>query len=326
MADGKPRNPKRAPLGWFGGKWFLVRDYALLDSSSIEAFKAFLAGGTAGVVSKTAVAPVERVKLLAQIEGLRACDMTRRSITHIAWDIWHLEGLQSFWKGNGPTVLRVIPNKGILFMCNDYFVALMSPATRETLLGRFVAGSLSGATSVTFTYPLEVIQSRMASGKHHGGIIDCLRSILSTEGFRSFYKGYSASLLGVLPYTGGQFFLYEGGKRWLQHVQAKTELSIWEKFVVGAISGKCAQAFSYPMDTVRRRLQVGTFFSQTYTSPWDCCKSIFRSEGVAGFYRGMSLNALRAMPSQGVQFAAYEVLKDLLSIRSSKSSSSPSCH
>ena len=200
------RDHKKAPLGWFGGKWFLVRDYAILDSSSMEAMKAFVAGGTAGVLSKTAVAPVERVKLLTQIEGLRAYE-TRRSISRIALDIWHLEGLQAFWRGNGPTVLRVIPNKGILFMCNDYYISLIRSASGDTLASRFAAGSLSGATSVTFTYPLEVIQSRMASGKYNAGIFDCIRRTWNIDGPRSFYKGYSASLLGIIPYTGSQFFL-----------------------------------------------------------------------------------------------------------------------
>ena len=131
---------KTAPIGWFGGKWFLVRDYAVMDSP--HAMKSFAAGGIAGMLSKIVVAPVERVKLLTQIEGLRT---SRRSIIRIAYDVWHLEGFQAFWKGNGPTVLRVIPNKGILCLCNDYYLsplrvtspcgAVFSPeAFREQLL------------------------------------------------------------------------------------------------------------------------------------------------------------------------------------------------
>ena len=310
---GVRRHHKRAPFGWFGGKWFLVRDYAVMDSP--QAMTSFAAGGIAGMLSKIGVAPVERVKLLTQIEGLRA---SRRSIIRIAYDVWHLEGFQAFWKGNGPTVLRVIPNKGILFLCNDYYLSLMTFDSDISLWGRFFAGSLSGATSVTFTYPLEVLQSRMASGsRKYVGIVDCFLQTWRVDGMRAFYKGYSASLFGIIPYTGSQFFLYEGGKNWIRSFRSQRELSIWEKFMIGAISGKCAQAFSYPMDTIRKRLQVGSLHaeSEVSASPRECCRNIFKNEGVSGFYRGMSLNAFRAMPSQGIQFAAYEVLKDLFGIK-----------
>lgn len=314
---GAGRDKKKAPLGWFGGKWFLVRDYCVLDAPS-EAAKAFVAGGAAGALSKTVVAPVERVKLLTQLEGCNAAGAPR-SIAAIAKDVWRLEGWRGFWRGNGPTVLRVVPNKGILFMCNDYYVSLLTFDGDISMAGRFIAGSMSGATSVTFTYPLEMLQARLGSSSRYAGIRDCLQRTWGGEGPRAFYRGYTASLLGIIPYTGSQFFLYEGGKRLLRRFHAKRNrceevpLPVWEKFLVGAASGKCAQACSYPMDTVRRRLQVGS--AVAFHGPWDCCKSIWRSEGLLGFYRGMSLNAFRAMPSQGVQFAAYEVFKDLFGIR-----------
>ena len=82
------RDRKKAPVHWFGGKWFLVRDYSLPGG----VWKTFSCGALAGVASKTIVAPVERVKLLAQLEGTK-------SFSKIIREVWHLEGPSGFWKG-----------------------------------------------------------------------------------------------------------------------------------------------------------------------------------------------------------------------------------
>jgi hypothetical protein len=63
------RDPRQAPLHWAGGKWFIVKDYRFFNDS-VLAMKSFIAGGIAGAVSKTSVAPAERLKILMQTESL----------------------------------------------------------------------------------------------------------------------------------------------------------------------------------------------------------------------------------------------------------------
>src|SRR4051794_11293757 len=118
MTDSTVAPGSQVPLGWFGGRWFMAKDY-IPHNDTVVAVKSFIAGGAAGASSKTVVAPLERVKILIQIENMRASEQFRpsRTIPSIAKDVLFQEGFRSFWKGNGTNVVRIIPNKGILFMC-----------------------------------------------------------------------------------------------------------------------------------------------------------------------------------------------------------------
>ena len=93
------------------------------------------------------------------------------------------EGFLAFWKGNGANCIRIIPNKGILFMCNDLFIAkLQRNLTELTLWHRLASGSLSGAILITVTYPLDLVTARLSSGAQFNGIWHCLSDTLKVEG------------------------------------------------------------------------------------------------------------------------------------------------
>lgn len=78
------------------------------------------AGGFSGAGAKTCVAPLERIKMLCQIKGMS--DPTARpSIRGVAAEIFKSEGVLAFWKGNLANVVRIVPNKAVLFSCNDYY-------------------------------------------------------------------------------------------------------------------------------------------------------------------------------------------------------------
>ena len=76
----------------------------------------------------------------------------------------------------------------------------------------------------------------------------------------------------------------------------------------GACAGFLSQTASYPIDTVRRRMQLqGAVGSERmYSNAFSCAASVFRKEGLVAFYRGLSANLLRAAPNTAVQFTAYE--------------------
>jgi solute carrier family 25 phosphate transporter 23/24/25/41 len=146
---------REAPLLAAGVKWYAADDLVL-------GAKAFVCGGTAGAVSKTCVAPLERVKIKLQVSSVIA--QQQQSAMQIYAAIVKEEGALALWRGNAANVVRVIPNKGILFMCNDlYTKKLQTPGKPLTDTQRIIAGSLSGATIVCCTYPLDISQTRLAS-------------------------------------------------------------------------------------------------------------------------------------------------------------------
>ena len=75
-----------------------------------------VSGGGAGAISKTSVAPIERIKVLLQVEK-----GSSSGFTSIARNILRTQGPLAFWRGNGVNVLRIIPNAAIKFSCNDAY-------------------------------------------------------------------------------------------------------------------------------------------------------------------------------------------------------------
>jgi hypothetical protein len=224
-------------------------------------------------------------------------------------------------------------------MCNDTYMRWISPtpAPNSPPLSpadwhKLLAGSMSGATVVTFTYPLDIVQTRLATaeaggGAQYKGIWDCATKMVRNEGWKAFTKGYWPSVLGIMPYTGSQFYAYDKLDRWMQDEKGRT--TIPQKLTAGCLAGALpppslllrllgtdlsspsftgvfAQSVSYPLDTVRRRMQVqgaGGSVSAPYKNSIDCARQMWAQEGMRSFYRGLILNAARAGPSQAVQFA-----------------------
>lgn len=81
---------------------------------------------------------------------------------------------------------------------------------------RFIAGSLAGITSQSLTYPLDLARARMAVTDRYTGY-RTLRQVFARiwveEGPRTLFRGYWATVLGVIPYAGTSFFTYETLKR-----------------------------------------------------------------------------------------------------------------
>jgi len=285
---------------------------ALSVSYIWEASKGFSAGAAAGVIAKTSLAPLDRVKLLTQIERLRG---TNRSIPRLVADVYQIEGIRAFWKGNGANCIRIIPNKGVLFACNDFFTSqiVKDHNAQITPLQRFLSGTASGAILITVTYPLDLVQCRLASGAPFDGILHCFTNTVKVEGMRGLFRGYFASVLNIAPYTGCQFGTYELCKRYfaelgLEHDPSSVSISL----VAGTIAGTFAQALFHPLETIRRRLQVqGRIGEREYSGFLNCINKMYQKEGLRSFFRGIWLNAMRAGPSQGIQFVSFTFFKNL---------------
>ena len=124
--------------------------------------KETLAGALAGALSKTAVAPVERVKLLMQLKGSisRQPSKSPSSAFQVAHSVYVNEGIFAFWRGNTPNILRQAGTSGLNFMLMDHYKRVVNPIvsysvceiTREdktrqrkrALVSSFLSGGLAG--------------------------------------------------------------------------------------------------------------------------------------------------------------------------------------
>jgi solute carrier family 25 phosphate transporter 23/24/25/41 len=273
------------------------------------------AGGSAGIVAKTVVAPFERVKIVCQTGESAGMVRTTRAI-------WAAEGLVGFWRGNAAACVRVVPHKAVLFGCSDMykdvFRALNTAAPGELpAWGAFASGSLAGFTASVLTYPLDLIRTRVSGyiGKDapYSGIYSTFMRTFREEGFRALFRGIGPTLAGSIPYEGIKFGAYDVLTQLLP-ADIDPKASFAGKIMCGGGAGMLATILTYPNDTVRRRLQMqgsgGT--PRIYRHAIHCYVVLAKQEGVASFYRGLTPTLVRAVPNMGVQFATYELFKSML--------------
>lgn len=86
------------------------------------------------------------------------------------------------------------------------------------------------------------------------------------------------------------------------------------------MAGTLAQTIAYPLDLVRRRMQVQDMLpgADKYYGMSDGFRRIWRNEGIVGFYRGLIPNYAKVIPSISLSFVVYEELRRAMKIKQSK--------
>lgn len=170
--------------------------------------------------------------------------------------------------------------------------------------------------AATVTHPMDVVRIRLQTQPELKGVGDAIANVYREGGFRTFYKGYTPAMLSLSPFIAINFATMDTLKNWYYGPQAtglsKKQLQQKNPGVIlclGAVSGLVAQTCCYPLDTVRRRMQMA---GRNYTSTANAFYTIATKEGPGGFYKGMTANALKIVPNNAIRFAAYEVLKGVL--------------
>ncbi|XP_058808888.1 solute carrier family 25 member 16-like [Phymastichus coffea] len=295
--------------------------------------KNFIAGGVAGMCSKTTVAPLDRIKILLQAHSHHYKHL---GVFSGLKEIIYREHFFALYKGNFAQMVRIFPYAATQFTAFEiYKKSLGKILGNKTHADKFIAGSCAGVTAVTLTYPLDTIRARLAfqvTGEHiYTGIVHTAVSIFKDEGgIRALYRGFIPTLCGMVPYAGFSFYSFEKLKylcmKYFPTVLCNKcdkntgglVLTIPGKLLCGGMAGAVAQSFSYPLDVTRRRMQLAMMNPDTHkysVGMLSTLKMIYNENGIIkGLYRGMSINYLRAIPMVATSFATYEVMKQLLDL------------
>ncbi|CAJ1958636.1 unnamed protein product [Cylindrotheca closterium] len=303
-------------------KMQMKKDASVQNSGGAAAdmTRRMICGGLAGMIAKTATNPLERIKMLSQTgeHGLQSS-----GVLSLYRSIIQNEGIMGLWAGNGANLLRVFPAKAVVFSSNDMYQGLFRKLTK-TPEGQnlapfyaFFAGGFAGMSATACTYPLDFARGRISGklaqqgmNKEYNGIIRTVVVSVRDEGFLALYKGVTPTLIGALPYEGIKF----GTVAFLERsFPTEEKTSPVRKMVFGGLGGVMAGLITYPNDTIRRLLQLqgsrGT--NAEYAGYFDCVRKTYQAEGIARFYRGMTINIIRMAPNAAVQFGSYELLKQL---------------
>jgi solute carrier family 25 (adenine nucleotide translocator) protein 4/5/6/31 len=274
----------------------------------------FLAGGVSGAVAKTATAPIERVKLLIQTQDANpkiiSGEVARYTgIVDCFTRVSSEQGIKAFWRGNMTNIIRYFPTQAFNFAFKDSIKAMFPKADKRTEFGKFFAinmasGGLAGAGSLMIVYPLDYARTRLASDVGTGkrqfeGLSDCLKKTYKSSGFGGLYNGIGVSLVGIIPYRGVYFGLFDTLSGYNPYQKSENgPLRALSKFGCAQFSAIVAGYASYPLDTIRRRLQMQSEKAKAdwyYQGTGDCFKKIIKDEGVTALFKGAGANALRTV-------------------------------
>ncbi|KQK23186.1 hypothetical protein BRADI_1g71800v3 [Brachypodium distachyon] len=281
----------------------LAKKEARSGAGAMNTTKHLWAGAVAAMVSRTVVAPLERLKLEYIVRG------EQRNLFELIQVIASTQGLKGFWKGNFVNILRTAPFKAVNFYAYDsYRKQLLKWSGNEetTNFERFIAGASAGVTATIMCIPMDTIRTKMVApgGEALGGVIGVARHMIQTEGIFSLYKGLVPSLISMAP-SGAVFYgVYdilkmaylhspEGKKRISMMKQQgqganaldQLELGTVRTLLYGAIAGCCAEAATYPFEVVRRQLQLQV--KATKMNALATCLKIVDQGGVPALYVGL---------------------------------------
>ncbi|KAK3318503.1 mitochondrial carrier domain-containing protein [Apodospora peruviana] len=286
-------------------------------------------------------------------------------------DIYRQDGPLGLFRGHSATLLRIFPYAAIKFLAYEQIRAVIIPSKQqETPFRRLISGSMAGVTSVFFTYPLELIRVRMAFETKREGR-SSLRSIckqiynehrntkalaqdlqnaqVSTarvaataaadavsvaaprSGLVNFYRGFSPTLFGMLPYAGISFLTHDTAGDLLRHpkiskwtTQEPPEyahkgkpppLRSWAELLAGGAAGLVSQTASYPLEVIRRRMQVGGAVGDGHRLRiGETATLIMRERGLRGFFVGLTIGYVKVVPMVAASFYTYERAKTLFGI------------
>jgi len=262
-------------------------------------------GGVSAAISKTAVAPIERVKLLLQTQDASTQikgNMKYKGIVDVFVRVPKEEGFAAFWRGNLANVIRYFPTQALNFAFKDTYKKIFCPYDPKKEFWKFFAGNLAsggaaGATSLMFVYPLDFARTRLAADVGKGpetrqfnGLVDCLGKIYKSDGLAGLYRGFGISVLGIIVYRACYFGGYDTAKRSI----LKPDTHVVYKFMVAQVVTGISGLLSYPLDTVRRRLMMQSGRKDVmYTGTFDCIRKIAANEGSKAFFKGALSNIIR---------------------------------
>jgi len=267
----------------------------------------FVAGGISAAVSKTVVAPLERVKLLLQIQDAQKFipkDQRYTGIVDCFSRVNKEQGFLSFWRGNVVNVIRYFPTQALNFAFKDKYKALFLDGVDQKkefwkfFAGNLASGGAAGATSLLIVYPLDFARTRLgadvgkaAADREFKGLIDCIVKCYKAEGLvRGLYPGFLSSVQGIIIYRAFYFGLYDTAKSMVDKPGLLMKYAIAQSVAVVSVS------MAYPFDTVRRRLMMMSGEGEKmYTGTMDCWKKIVKDEGWKALYKGNATNVMRSI-------------------------------
>ncbi|XP_032518701.1 mitochondrial carrier protein Rim2 isoform X1 [Danaus plexippus] len=227
------------------------------------------------------------------------------------------EGARALFKGLGPNIVGVAPSRAIYFCTYSQAKAIFNQhLPPDTPIVHLSAASAAGFVSCTMTNPIWFVKTRLQLDGQSVTAWQCIKKIYDKTGVRGFYKGITASYMGISE-TVVHFVLYEGVKARLMAARAndgtppdtRSPRDFLEFMAAGAFSKTVASCIAYPHEVARTRLREE---GDKYRKFWQTLHTVWLEEGYRGVYRGLGTQLVRQIPNTAIMMSTYEAVVYLL--------------
>ena len=295
-----------------------------MSTNQIHPLHHMLAGGIGGGVADALVHPLLTIKARLQVQGAQPRAGTGFAAYHYTGtfdafrSILRTEGAGGLYKG-ASAIVWATP------ACSLYFLGYETAkkAGENTPAVHAGAGFFAQLCGSLLWVPTDVLKERLQVQAHvqkgYESYLRAVRTVVAEGGVRRLYKGYWAHQMTYGPFNSVYFALYEQCKAaGRERVGGDANLTYGFLAASALYSGTVASVLTAPMDNVKTRLQIqGTPMGNGTTAPSfngfvDCLKTVWRSEGARGFFRGTGARVVSMAPKTGITMTAYEVALSLI--------------
>ena len=268
----------------YGGIKFLayeqIRAIVIRNKEQETSFRRFMAGSLAGCMSVLATYPLEVIRV------------------RLAWET----------KSSKRTTVREICRT--IYNEHPRPTQMNTAALQDIQILRPAAATLASASAAVST-------------------------VTPQSGLANFFRGFTPTLWGMIPYAGASFLTHDaaGDMMRIPSLAPYTILPLsersqkqlapnkppplraWAELTTGALAGFVSQTLSYPLEVIRRRMQVGGVVGDGHRLRMaEVARNIVRERGWKGFYVGLSIGYIKVVPMAATSFYAYERLKIVFGI------------
>lgn len=309
-----------------------------------------LINGGSGAIARTAVAPLERAKILLQVQDYATPKHSYRGLIDALRRIPAEEGYKALFRGNGANCLRIAPEWAVKFALHDQFTIMFKPVdgTAAGIPEKLAAAAATGVVKTLAFHPLDVCRTRLTAhvvprggAPQYHGLWHCLGATWQAEGLAGCYRGLLLSLVTVAPYLAVSFTAYDELKSLLPADRRSRSLW-WYPFATigcGVGAAAAAQTLLYPLDTLRRRMQVAAAVPMPPPLPaeiptrWGWLRAhspaapqhrsphyvellyqAWRGGATKSLWRGWSAGMAKTVPGATIQFLAYDLINCTMNV------------
>lgn len=263
-------------------------------------------GGLGGGLAQAALGhPLDTVKVLVQTGRYAGMSEAVRGILSQSGPLGFYKGVSS-------------PLAGLLLLNATVFTSFgaakrwvseyhhYASVSELSVMDHFMCGAFSGVCISAIESPVELFKNQLqVRGAHFKGFFDCANQIVRGRGLQGAYQGLSATLLRNIPANASWYGVYH----WMREVQRSNDgqpLASWQVMLAGSVAGISYWVSSYPCDIIKTTIQSDDPFHRSIQTTQQAAQHIYKTQGVKGFFRGITPCLLRAIPASGCTFLAYE--------------------